>query len=73
MYLLLNNHFFNFKKLSSKLDLSIKRKQLLLLNEGSQENVTEKYLSALWWGFISMEQDCVIVHEFGIEGIKTEI
>ena len=55
MYLLLNNYFFNFKKLNCKLDISIKGKQLLLLNESSQENVTEKNLSALWWGFISME------------------
>ena len=55
MYLLLNNYFFNLKKLNCKLDISIKRKQLLLLNESSQENVTEKNLSALWWGFISME------------------
>ena len=55
MYLFLNNYFFNFEKLSSKLDLSIKRKQLLLLNEDSQENVTEKNLSALWWSFISTE------------------
>ena len=79
MYLFLNNYFFNFEKLSSKLDLSIKRKQLLLLNEDSQENVilclvVEFYLHGVysvlllwfWW-------DCVILHEFGTEGIKIEI
>lgn len=86
MYLLfLHNYFFFFifENLSSKPDLSIKRRQLLLLHEGSQENVNRKEPSHLivefyhhrviWYFCYNLRRYWVILHEFAIEGIKIEI
>lgn len=68
--------FLIFENLSSKPDLSIKRRQLLLLNEGEckQKRTFPSYHHRVIWYFCyNLRRYWVILHEFAIEGIKIEI